>query len=262
MAVVLALLLLVVPLAAEARERDVTTLRDAFDPATLRIDEGRYLGRPVPDVRVLTEEGPRQLHDLLAGKPALLLLAYYTCHGPCPTAIQNLARSTRSLGGEEFRVLVLSFDRNDTMSNLVRARALAGEPRSHWTFGLLDPEANDALTGGVGFRYFFSERDQMFIHPVVLIALSPRGEVTRYLYGAALEEKEIRLALLEAGKGVARPGDLLDLAQLACYKYDPDRSRYVLQPAVLFGFLGIGLLGATGLIAFFYGRVPKGGKSS
>jgi len=33
-------------------------LQDAFDPALLRIDEGRYLGQPVPDVEVMTESGP------------------------------------------------------------------------------------------------------------------------------------------------------------------------------------------------------------
>ena len=30
-------------------------LQDAFDPVLLRIEEGRYLGQPVPDVEVMTE---------------------------------------------------------------------------------------------------------------------------------------------------------------------------------------------------------------
>ena len=73
--------------------------QDAFDPALLRIDESRFLGQTVPDVEVMTESGPVRLHSLIAGRPTILLLAYYTCDGPCPTTIQNMARALRAAGG-------------------------------------------------------------------------------------------------------------------------------------------------------------------
>ncbi|MBI5379514.1 MAG: SCO family protein [Nitrospirae bacterium] len=257
MAVVLAFLLMALPSLSEARS---VPLQDAFDPGLLRIDEGRYLGQKVPDVGVITETGPARLSQLIAGKPTILLLAYFTCHGPCPATVQNLAQTVQPLEKEEFAVIVLSFDQRDTPESLEKMKANAGAGASHWTFGLPEQGEIERLTGGLGYKFIFSERDQTFVHPTVLIFLSPQGEVTRYLYGTAPQLRDIRLALIEAKKGEARLSDIGDLALLACYQFDPARSRYALHPALLFGAIGLGLLGVTGLVALMYGRFPKGGK--
>ena len=50
------------------------------------------------------------------------------------------------------------------------------------------------------------------------------------------------------------------MATLACYRYDPARSRYVIHPALIFGGIGLGVLGVTGIVSFMYGRSPKGGR--
>ena len=57
---------------------------------------------------------------------------------------------------------------------------------------------------------------------------------------------------------MSRLNDLVDMVKLTCYRYDPARSRYVLHPTVIFGGIGFGVLGATGLIAFAYKRNRKG----
>ena len=104
-------------------------LQDDFDPALLRIDESRYLGQPVPDVEVMTESGLARLHDLIADRPTILLLAYYTCDGACRTTIQDLARVLTAVDEPEYRVIVASFDANDTLENLRHVKS-ALEPES------------------------------------------------------------------------------------------------------------------------------------
>jgi len=235
-------------------------LHDAFDPALLRIEEGRYLGQPVPDVQVVTESGPARLHGLIADRPTILLLAYYTCHGPCPTTIRSLARTLRSLEGPEHRVVVLSFDPNDTLENLRHVKSTLGQVPDSWTFGLLPPEERARLTQSVGFTFFFSERDRTFVHPTVLVFLSPKGEVMRYLYGTEPRAQDINLALIETRNRVQRLNEFVDMVKLTCYRFDPARSRYVLHPTLLFGSIGIGVLGMTGLVAFLYKRDFKGGQ--
>ena len=233
-------------------------LQDAFDPALLRVEEGRYLGQAVPDVAVTTEQGSTRLHALTHGQPTILVLAYYTCHGPCPTTVRNLSRVLRSVQKPEHRVAVLSFDANDTLETLRHVKSTLGSVPDNWTFGLLTREDSARLTQAVGFSFFFSERDRTFVHPSVLVFLSPEGRIMRYLYGTEPRTADIELALIEARDRVSRLNDLVDMVKLTCYRYDPARSRYVLHPTVIFGGIGFGVLGATGLIAFAYKRNRKG----
>lgn len=236
-------------------------VRDEFDPALLRIAEDRHLGQRAADVRVQTESGPAQLRDLAAGRPMILLLGYFSCHDACPTMARNLAATLRGANLPEHRVLVLSFDANDTMETLRTAKSGLESVPDPWTFGLLSPADAARLTESIGYRYFFSERDGAYVHPGVLVFLSPDGQVTRYLYGSAPRLHDIELALTESGRGAQRLNDLVNMARLVCYRFDPARSRYVLHPALIFGAAGIGVLGLAGLLALTHNRGTGGAQS-
>jgi protein SCO1/2 len=243
---------------ATAASYNLAALPDTFDPALLRIEEGRHLGQTVPDVRVQTETGGASLREIIAGQPAILVLAYYSCHGPCPTTIRNLSRTLRAVEASGHRVIVLSFDANDDLDSLRHVKSDLGDIPSSWTFGLMAKEDAQRLTQSVGFKYFFSEKDQAYIHPSVLVFLSPEGEVMRYLYGVEPRAGDVEIALLESGKRVQHLNDLVNMARLICSRYDPTRSRYVVHPTLIFGAAGLGLLGITGLLAFTYKRDSKG----
>lgn len=237
------------------------TGQDRFDPALLRVAEDRHLGRPVANVKAQTESGAAQLHDLASGQPAILLLGYFSCHGVCPTMLHNLAAALRGAGLPEHRVVVLSFDANDTLESLRAAKsALGGVPES-WMFGLLSRADAARLTESIGYRYFFSERDRTYVHPDVLVFLSPAGEIMRYLYGSEPRLRDIELALAESGRGARRLNDFVNMARLVCYRFDPARSRYVLHPALVFGAAGIGVLGIAGLLALTHNRGTGGAQS-
>jgi len=124
--------------------------RTDFDPALLRIDEGRYLGQQVPDVEVVTESGTAHLHSLVAGQPTILLLAYYTCYDVCQTTIQSLASVLEEVDGPEYRVIVASFDANDTLETLRKVKSTLGPLPDTWTLSLLPGEEATRLTQSVG----------------------------------------------------------------------------------------------------------------
>lgn len=247
----------VVALPASANSR--LELDDEFDPSLLRVKEHLYLGSNVPDVIVETETGSESLSTLSAGQPTILVLAYFTCGHACPLTIRNLARVLPGEGMPAHRVLVLSFDDKDNLQTLQHAKSgLGPEPRD-WTFGLLSKESSAQLTESVGFNFFFSERDQVFVHPSVMIFLSPDGEVMRYLYGTSASARDIELALIESGNRVPRLNEFVDLVKLTCFQFDANRSRYVLHPAVIFGSMGMGILAITGLVTLAYKPTAKGG---
>lgn len=253
------LLAAVLLLAAPALGNSRLVLEDEFDPSMLRVSEELYLGQPIPDVEVLTEDGSTRLATILDEQPTILMLAYYTCGHACPVTMQNLARVMPTEGMPEHRVLVLSFDAKDNLETLRHARSALGHEAQDWTFGLLSDEDSTRLTSSVGFKFFFSERDQVFVHPSVLVFLSPEGEVMRYLYSADLSARDVELALIESRNRAPRLNELVDIVRLTCFQFDANRSRYVLHPAVIFGGVGIGVLAVTGLATLAYRPTPKGG---
>lgn len=233
---------------------------DIFNPEILKIDERKYLGTFVPNVRILLEDGSvEDLYSLIKEKPTILLLSYYTCEGTCPVRVDNLKKLIQktSLKDKDFRVLNLSFDKRDTLETLREFKKLHGPFTYHWVFGIIDKKSIHELTESVGFKFFFVERDKTFVHPNVYIFLSPEGRITRYLYGVKPSERDIRIALAESTQNKISLNSVIDLAYLVCFTYDPSRSRYVVNPTLLFGGIGFSALGLVILFALLMDKFSK-----
>lgn len=255
-AAALALLLALAAGAAGAARTEVGA-HGRFDPALLAIDEARHLGAELPDVAFATEQGAYALRHAVAERPTIVVLGYYGCRGVCPTTLRLLADALRDVRTPH-RVLVLSFDARDTLESLRAARAELGAAAADWTFGLLGADASARLTSALGYRTLFIERDRTYAHPNALVFVSPAGRVTRYLAAAQPQPRDVELALAEANAGAARAGSLIEQLRLACYTFDPTRSRYALHPVVLFGGAGVGVLALVGLVGAAYRPSAKG----
>ncbi len=218
-----------------------------LDTALLRVDEANYLGKTVPDVSIVTKSGSEKLFEIMDGQPTVLVLSYYTCGHVCPLTVQNLSRLRIDADAAGYRVVILSFDVKDTLQTMASVTASLDEVPDNWTFGLLPAAESERLTESVGFKFFFSERDQTFVHPSVLTFLSPEGEVMRYLYGTEPREQDVELALIESRNREPYLNEIVDMVALTCYQFDATGSRYVLHPTLIFGAAGIGVLGLCGL---------------
>ena len=253
---------------AGARPPDQNS-RTSFDPAIMQSDESRYLGQPVDRATPLLDDaGGRFALAEVLGKPAILVLSYYGCDGSCPTVNQNLAavlaQVTRFRPGADFRVLTVSFDRADTPGTAARfveqMKALPAALRAGWRFAVLADPAADApraFADAVGFQYFWSRIDKTFMHPNVLVFLTPEGRVARYLYGTRLDARAVELALIDAdwGRIAEGRGSVFDMITGACYSFNYSEGRYQPNYALLAGLgsllFGLGLIG---LGAFAYRR--------
>ena len=245
-------------LAIQAMALRKTNATGDFDTHLLEVNEVDFIGKTVPDVNVVTQAGSTILSTLVDNKPSLLLLSYYTCGHVCPTTIANLhqiaAHQQIDLPDDEFNVIVLSFDEKDNLMTMAHVQSSLDTIPANWTFGLLKNGESERLTQAVGFNFFFSEKDQMFIHPAALIFLSPEGEVMRYLFTTEPDGGDVALALIESRNRAPRINEIIDMVKLTCFQFDRSRSRYSLHPTILFGATGLGLLGLVALIVLMTGN--------
>lgn len=230
-----------------------------INPELLQIDEAAHLGDPLPrELSLIDAQGREFTVADMFGKPVILLFSYYTCDGTCPTINKNLrkalARIDRFRIGEDYRVLTVSFDKQDTFADAAHFAHMAEIPpemQSGWRHAVLKrPETDiDTLTRGVGFNFFWSRADKVFLHPNVVVFLTPDGRVARYLYGINIDAETVKLALIDADWGrISNTTQLIDILSGVCYSYNFKEGRYNYNYSVLFG--GLSMLFGVSLVIF------------
>lgn len=209
-----------------------------FDASIMQIEEEKYLGNKVADITFTTEDGKyHKLYDFIKGKPTALILAYYTCDSACPLIVKSAMEATKNLG-KDANLLVLSFDKEDKLEDIKGFKSKLGVENSKWTFGVMSEDNIKKLTQSLGYRFFYSRQDRVFVHPNVVIFIAPDGKIVRYLYGISPKERDFRIALAEAETFRITRNTIVDVAYMVCYRYDPNTGRYGLNPTVIFAFSG------------------------
>ena len=195
-------------------------------------------GRVPLDVPFLDETGKEvTFGEIMDGRPAILTLNYYGCPGLCTPQLNDLAKNLTKVKLAEngdYKVITLSFDPAEGPEDAAKKKAnlLASMQRPFdakaWKF-LTGTEADiRKVTQSVGF-YFEKQAGpngmEEYIHPAVLVALSPEGKITRYLNGVQQLPFDIQMALMEASQGTVRPTIAKTL--LFCFAFDPKNRTYV-----------------------------------
>jgi protein SCO1/2 len=223
------------------------------DVSVVKIQEELFLGKEIPDAKVLTLNGIKGLKEFINGKPTALIFAYYTCETACPLTVSNVQRASKSKFAD-YMFVVLSFDEKDNLETLKAfiGKNFGGKVPENWLVGLLSKEDIRRLTEATGYKFYYIPRDKIFIHTSAVVFISPSGKITRYLYGAFPTERDLRLAFADAQKEKPTLSNIIDLALLACYRYDHARSKYVIDPTVIFGILGVSLVMLTFALGLYY----------
>jgi len=183
-------------------------------------------------LRFLDESAqPRTLGDVLAGKPAILVFADYTCRTLCGPVLTFVAAGLERSGlaaGPDYGLVVIGLDPNDDLKSASVAKAArigSGTPLAAATVMLTGEEAAiRAATAALRYRYAYDAEHDQFAHPAVAFAVNSAGRVTRVLSGLTLDGADLRMALVEAGEG--RVGSLGDRLRLLCYGFDPVHGVY------------------------------------
>jgi protein SCO1/2 len=211
------------------------------------------LGAHVPlDVELYDEGGNIITLQSLMTKPTIFTFVYYRCPGICSpllTEVSKVIQKMDLLPGRDYQVVTLSFDHTEKpelaaekKQSYLHEMNQSIDPNG-WRFLTGDSANIFRLTSGAGFYFQRSGKD--WIHAATLIAVSPDGKVTRYLYGIDHLPFDVKMAVLEASEG--RPSPTIAKVLRFCYAYDPEGRTYALN------FTRIGAIVVLGLVAIFVG---------
>jgi protein SCO1 len=206
-----------------------------------------HLGAQVDLNLVFRDEQGRAvpLRSVVNGRrPVLLFLAYYSCPNLCGLFLNGANDVLKQLEwtpGEKFQIITVSIDPREEPKLAAKKKegyvAALGRPEAGagWHFWVDEKTAKDTdptgtsarrLADQVGFKYRWDDESQQYAHTAAIIALTPDGKVSRYLYGIAFEPRDVRLALVEAGG--RKIGGVMDRILLFCFNYDPRTRKYSL----------------------------------
>lgn len=209
------------------------------NPEVMRIDEKTFLGEKVSGHYQLIDQDGQQfaLGDLFGQKPTILALSYYKCDGACSVLNRNLWNTLQEVKqwkiNRDFNVVTISFDQHDNPESLAKFMQEAGFgdglPEGWRITTMVKPEEIMQLTGSVGYKFFWSPRDAMFLHPNVYIMISPKGRVTRYLYGANISGRDMEVSITKAMGEELSAANVINFIVGACYSYNYKDGKYTIN---------------------------------
>lgn len=214
----------------------------SLDPSVLKINEDKFLGASLDKEVILTDHNGKDFKlGVMLDKPLVLLLSYFDCDGACPAINRELRDTLMEIdfvkAGTDYNVLTLSFDKNDTimkMQHFLHEVEIPEGMEDNWRAAIFkNPEDIEEFTNNVGYRFFWSKRDKVFLHPGVYIIASPQmGWITRFIYSSLIDAKDLELALVESTYGKKTRNakqDVIDLVLMACYSYNYESGKYSLN---------------------------------
>jgi len=202
------------------------------------------------DIQLYDESGKSVELKSLINKPTIVTFVFYRCTGICTPLLNEITKLVDKMDlelGKDYQILTISFDfrerpemasekRDNYLSEIKKTVNAAG-----WRFLTGDSININRLTDSMGFYY--EQNGEDWIHPTALIAVSPDGKITRYLYGIHQLPLDVKLAIIEASQGHSEPA--ISKVLNMCYSYDPEGKHYV------FNFVRVGGVIIIGLVALF-----------
>jgi protein SCO1 len=184
---------------------------------------------------------PTTIATALAGHPAVLIFADYTCRTLCGPILEFAASGLAKTGlrpGADYRLVVIGINPHDGFDNAHAMRAAhidAASPVNRGAMLLSGDEASiRAAATAVGLHYVYDSEHDQYAHPAVAYIVDATGRVRRLLSPLGLDGSDLRLALVDAGRGSL--GGLADQIHLLCYGYDPVKGIYTERITTLLGY--------------------------
>jgi len=206
-----------------------------------------HLGSTVPlDLKFVNDKFQTVTLRQLITKPTILSFVYFDCPGLCSPLLEGLGsvmQKTDLTLGKDYQVITISFNFRDTPEKAKEKKKRFTERYAKgksdgWIFLTTDSATIFNITHATGFITKAVGLD--FVHPSAIIAVSPQGMITRYLYGITFLPIDFKMAIYEANKEQPRP--TIQKVLLLCFSYDQDNKRFALDITKVTGIVIIFLI--------------------
>lgn len=193
-----------------------------------------HLGTTLPlDLSFTNEKNEKVTLRSLINKPTVLSLVYFDCPGICSPLLDGISEVIEQADielGKDYQVLTISFNYNDTPEKAVEKKKnfLKKHSKAHkkdWIYLTGDSASITKIVNAVGFK--FKKVGVDYVHAACITILSPKGKITRYLYGTHFLPFDLKMAIVEAQKGLERP--TINRVLEFCFSYDPAGKKYMLD---------------------------------
>jgi len=225
----------------------------AINPAdNIEVGIVERLGDTIPlDLDFFNENNQRVTLRQLIDVPTILCFVYFDCPNLCSPLLNGVADMVGKLDlnlGKDYKIITISFNTKDTPEKALEKKKnfvqkISKENQANWIYLTGEQENIQLITQAMGYRYIPQGLD--FAHPSLIMVVSPAGKITRYLYGLIYLPFDVKMAIIEAQKGLARPS--INKVLEYCFAYNPVSRTYSLQVTRILGSLI--LLGALVIFA-------------
>jgi len=201
-----------------------------------------HLGKTIPlDLKFVNDKFDTVTLKQLITKPTILSFVYFDCPGLCSPLLEGVGdviHKTDMKLGKDYQVITISFNYRDTPQKAKEKKKRFIDKYSKgngdgWIFLTTDSATIFKITNATGFKTKAMGLD--FVHPSAIIAISPKGQITRYLYGITFMPIDFKMAIIEANKEQPRP--TIQKILLLCYSYDQTNQRFALDVTKIAGII-------------------------
>jgi len=198
------------------------------------------LGDTIPmDLWFLNENSDTVTLRQIIDKPTILFFVYFDCPNLCSPLMDGVADVVSKLDlalGTDYQIITISFNTKDTPEKAREKKVnfvqkISKENQKYWIYLTGIQENINEITSAIGFKYKSQGLD--FAHASAIYVLSPQGKITRYLYGLTFLPFDVKMAIIEAQKGIARP--TINKILEYCFAYNPTSHTYTLQVTRIVG---------------------------
>ncbi|MGD8428681.1 MAG: SCO family protein, partial [Balneolaceae bacterium] len=171
-----------------------------------------HLGDIIPlDLKFANADGDSIiLGDLFKdGKPVLLNPVYYECPQLCSMVKEGIFKGIKGLNwspGKDYNIVTFSIDPNEgtKLAKRDKEKYLKKLDRrgveGGWHFLTGKEKSINPLVDAIGYNFRKLDNGQ-YAHGTAIMFLSPKGKITRYLYGIDFKSFDIKNALYDAADG-------------------------------------------------------------
>lgn len=169
----------------------------------------------------------------IVDKPTVFSFVYFDCPGLCNPlldGINDVVAKTDLDFGVDYQVVTISFNFQDTPEQAAEKKknfstSIYNEKAEHWKYLTTDSATINKILDVFGFKIKKVGVD--WIHPSAIMIVSPEGKITRYLYGTYFLPFDLKMAIIEASRGISRP--TINRVLEYCFSFDPQGQKYSLQ---------------------------------
>ncbi len=230
--------------------------------ALKKVDVIEQLGKAVnPELVFKSHDGTAvKMGDMFKdGKPVLLTMNYYKCETLCSAQLNGLLSGLKEMDwkpGQEYRIVTVSIDPKEgpALAKGKRSTYLKelGLGEVEWHFLTGHESQIQELADTVGYRFAYDPIAQQYAHPAVIAFLSPKGIVSRYIYGIQYTAQDIKFSLIESSHG--RLGSVVDKVIMSCFSYDYSLGKFTPTAFGIMRLGGLTSMFAVGLFSFVMWR--------